>query len=239
MKLDKHYSTATTFSKIAMLPDTWRKWHLQTIFRDFTATVPENLLPYAYQNTEQWHYINLPYPTTTSCQTIQTNVTWAIPMLEQSLHHSRNENQQAVIMVLLEHLVGDSEQPLHAISRVNKQCQSDRGGNQFCLRMNSQGRCTKNLHSLWDNAVGFLRPHQNIQRTAFRLEQRYPKTDFAKFLQNTTPLNWSKINLSYATFIYSLPEDEKPSPSYYREGQAIATTQLALAGYRLAAMLNT
>ena len=240
MKLDKHYPTATTFAKIAMLPDTWRKWHLQTIFRDFSAPVPTNLLRYAFKNTQGWHYINLPYPTTSLCHTIQPqNVTWAIPTLEQSMRHSQDENQQAVIMVLLEHLVGDSEQPLHAISRVNNQCQNDRGGNQFCLRMNSRGRCTKNLHSLWDNAVGFLKPHQNIQRTAFRLEQRYPKTEFTSRLQNASPLSWAKTNLGYAAFIYGLPENEKPSPSYYREGQAIATTQLTLAGYRLATLLNT
>jgi hypothetical protein len=239
MKLDKHYPTATTFAKIALLPDTWRKWHLQTIFRDFSASVPQNLLPYAYQNTQGWHYINLPYPTTSLCRTIQpNNVTWAIPILEQSMHQSHDENQQAVIMVLLEHFVGDSEQPLHAISRVNNQCQDDRGGNQFCLRMNARGRCTKNLHSLWDNAVGFIKPHQDIQRAAFRLEQRYPKTEFTSQLHNTNPLSWAKTNLGYAAFIYSLSENEKPTPAYYREGQTIAATQLALAGYRLAALLN-
>src|ERR1700733_3262176 len=54
-KLDRNFSDASTFAKVAMLPDTWRKWRLATIFSDFDAPLPLNLIPFGNENTQQWH----------------------------------------------------------------------------------------------------------------------------------------------------------------------------------------
>jgi hypothetical protein len=145
-KLNRQFPDSTTFAKIAMLPDTWRKWHLRTIFQHFDAPLPLNLLFYSNSNTSTWHYINQPYPNDAHCQTIQgQNVAWAIPLLEQDFLREKNPQEQTVLMVLLEHFVGDSTQPLHDLSHVNSNCQEDAGGNAFCLKFNATGGCTKNL----------------------------------------------------------------------------------------------
>jgi hypothetical protein len=73
---------------------------------------------------------------------------------------------------------------------------------------------------------------------AYRLEQTLPQSMFTTQLQNTSPLAWVRTNYGYASFIYNLSQDTKPSPAYYQEGQVIAKTQLVLAGYRLAQFLN-
>ncbi len=57
-------------------------------------------------------------------------------------------------MVFLEHFVGDIHQPLHVISRITNGCAEDKGGNDFCFRESKTSYCRKNLHALWDNALG-------------------------------------------------------------------------------------
>lgn len=47
-------------------------------------------------------------------------------------------------------------------------------------------------------------------------------------------MSWANTNYGYAGFIYSLPPSQKLSPAYYHQGQVMATSQKAIAGYRLA-----
>lgn len=238
-KMDRQFTNASTFAKVAELPDVWRKWHFGTILQKFNAPVPLSMLLDADDPTESWHFINLPYPLNSHCSSGNSeNVVWAIQNLKTAYPKSTNSNSQAVIMVLEEHYIGDIHQPLHTISRIDSTCKNDEGGNDFCIRYGKNGTCTKNLHSLWDSAVGFIKPHANIEATALDLEQLYPKSEFVKELDDTNPMDWAKANLADADFIYSLPEGQKPPPAYYQEGQLIAKKQLALAGYRLANVLN-
>ncbi len=238
-KLDQKYATASTFAKIAIMPDVWRKWKLQTIFTALHAPLPNNLLPYANQATQSLHFINLAYPAKTACLTVKPyNVVWAINQIQIGLKETNNINAQAVLMTLEEHYVGDVHQPLHVLTNVNGGCRGDAGGNDFCLKTNGSGQCTKSLHSVWDNGVGYIKPKMNIAKTANRLERLYPKSQFAEQLQDNNAMSWAKTNYGYASFIYHLPPGQKPSPEYYHQGQVLATTQMALAGYRLAKLLD-
>lgn len=240
-KLDNYYPDTPVFAKIAELPDVWRKDNLGTIFSDNNSLPPLKLLLYSVVPTRTMHFINLPYPENSQCQETQPfNVVWAINKLESSFNSTTNQNAQAVLMVLEEHYIGDIHQPLHTISRVNNSCQNDEGGNDFCIRWNSyHDRCSKSLHSLWDSGVGYLHPYENIQSDANDLGHLYPKSQFSEELKDTKPMDWARANYAYANFIYSLTEGEKPTPQYYQQGQAIAKRQMALAGYRLADILNS
>lgn len=239
--LVKYYPNASTFAKIAELPDVWRKENLWVIFTNNITIPPFNLLLYSLVSTRSFHYINLPYPASSQCQEFQPfNVVWAINKLETSFHSAKSANTQAVLMVLEEHYIGDIHQPLHTISRVDNNCNNDEGGNDFCIRWNSyHDKCFKSLHSLWDSGVGYIYPNENVQSIVYDLEQQYPKSQFVDNLQDTDPMDWAKANYSYANFIYSLTEGERPTPQYYQQGQSIAKKQLALAGYRLAEVLNS
>lgn len=238
-KLDRNYSNASTFAKIALLPDVWRKWHLGTIFTANDALPPLSMILYSASSTEAWHFINLPYPASSSCNEIQPeNVAWAISKIETAFPTTKMTNTQAVLMVLEEHYIGDIYQPLHTISRVDSLCNNDEGGNEFCIRYGEGSRCSKSLHALWDSGVGYLRPKENILSLAYELQQLNPKNTFSTKLVDNNPMDWAKDNYAYADFIYSLEEGEKPTPDYYQQGQFIAKKQLALAGYRLAEVLN-
>jgi hypothetical protein len=239
-KLKRQYPTASTFAQLAIMPDVWRQWRVGRLLQTFHATLPINFLLYGNQSTANWHFITRPYPATSNCNSIKPqNIVWAIQSLESDLHHQKNDDTEAMLMVLEEHYMGDIHEPLHTLTKMTATCTGDKGGNDFCLKLNKKGRCVKNLHQLWDSAVGYLKPHTNIAQTAWALEQRYQKIQFSTQLNDNNPHDWAKANYQYANFIYGLQEYQKPNAAYYREGQDIATEQMALAGYRLANALNS
>ena len=54
-------------------------------------------------------------------------------------------------MRLLIHFVGDAHQPLHAVTRINKNYPNgDKGGNDFNLPYHYNA---KELHAVWDNVL--------------------------------------------------------------------------------------
>lgn len=255
-QLNKRYFSASTFAKVAMLPDMWRHWKVVTLFKKYQAPLPNALVPYQATSTAIWHYRDTSYPTNASCQLNfkQQNVVWAIqllsPLLKQALQSAQQaetmsaqamyQNQAAIIMILLTHYVGDLHQPLHTFGHITYGCQTDEGGNDFCLKENKQGKCTKNLHQLWDTGVGYIKPKMNIASTAYQLEKRYPLSSFSSAqIKDFIPERWAKTNLGDAPFIYSLSTYQAPTPNYYQQGQTIATTQIVLAGYRLAYILQS
>jgi len=237
-RLNRNYKGVSTFAKIAVLPDNWRNWKLGTIFQHFDAPVPNSLKDYMNKRTASWHFINQPFPNTT-CHTIKPkNVVWALQNIIYTLSHEKNQNAQAVLLILLAHLVGDANQPLHTISKVDSQCRGDKGGNLYCLREGRGRKCRKNLHQLWDYAVGFLKSRKNFLNESIKLQERYPKSAFPEVAITSRPDEWVKQEYRYAPFIYSTPKFQKPSPAYYRKGQQIAQRQITLAGYRLAYLLD-
>ncbi|MBY0544489.1 MAG: S1/P1 nuclease [Gammaproteobacteria bacterium] len=255
-QLNAHYPTASTFAKDAMLPDMWRNWKLATLFKKYQAPLPTTLIPYQSQSTATWHYRDTPYPSNTSCQLTSKNqnVVQAIqllsPLFKQSLQsveqaqtmslQAMYRNQAAILLILLTHYVGDIHQPLHTFGKLTQGCQTDEGGNNFCLNENAKGKCTQNLHALWDKGAGYLKPKMNIADSAHQLEMRYPRSSFSsEQIAVFSPEKWAKTNLGYAAFIYSAAPYQKPTPQYYQQGQVIANTQIVLAGYRLAYIIQS
>lgn len=252
-ELNTKYYSASSFAKMALLPDVWKNWKLETLFQHYMAPLPQNLSPYAKYSTKTWHYVDNAYPNMQICSLPKPNITTILPLLEtdltlakanidsaQAMHQKEIAmNQAGLTLILVSHLVGDSHQPLHTFGKTNTYCQSDKGGNNFCLKLSKSGKCSKNLHQLWDNGVGFIKPKMNIEQTAYKLEHRYPINSFdAKLLTNTNSLEWTTENMSLAPFVYDISPNQPIKSDYYKEGQDMATRQLALAGYRLAYILK-
>lgn len=237
-KLNRYYPNASDFAKLAMMPDVWRKWKLATLFNKFNANIPLNLILYSNQNTASWHFVDACYPKNLYCMPYERkNAIWAINKIESDLASKNNEQTEALLMVLLEHYIGDIHQPLHTITNIATNPLGDRGGNDFCIKINKNGRCTKNLHSLWDSGVGYLKPRENIQEVAYDIQQNYPINKIPNQKENNSQ-RWANESYQYAPFIYRLEKNTGPSKDYYMNGQNIAKSQIALAGYRLARALN-
>lgn len=233
-----HYSGVSTLAKLAVLPDIWRNWKLQSIFRKFNAPLPTALAPYAFKRTAKWHFVNQPYPNSL-CHTVQSkNVVWAIATIKTALHETTNARSKTILLIFLAHLTADAHQPLHAISQVNQRCDGDKGGNLFCLSSPSGHYCRNNLHHLWDTGVGFLKGRVNYQKKIERLNRFYvlltTQNNDNNPMNSLDPNAWVKAELKDADFIYTTPMYSRPNPTYYRQGQAIATRQMYLAAHRLA-----
>ncbi len=51
-QLNQNYPSASSLAKIALLPDKWRQWKLETIFERFNAPLPKNLTAFKNQKTQ-------------------------------------------------------------------------------------------------------------------------------------------------------------------------------------------
>jgi len=149
-----------------------------------------------------------------------------------------DSRQAAYDLPWLEHLAGDVHQPLHLTSRfLRSQPQGDAGGNFVFVE---PGRT---LHSLWDDAAA---PRDlsddGIVRYAREITADYP----AGAAVSLDPLVWATESFELdksAVYTFGLKTGSKEHPLIlpprYEEGaKRIARQRVALAGYRLAEVLN-
>ena len=193
---------------------------------------PKPLLP-GFPDMEMhqnWHYINVPFDTSG-----RTAPEPAIPNVMTAINVILSEPMSGYNMAWLVHLVGDVHQPLHCVSRFSgrhldentKADRGDLGGNLFVI-----DDPAKNLHKLWDDALPAADFQTDLPASADSLVQLGTNT-------------WVRESAELArSFVYTLGPDSPGSPAprvppEYRETmQKTARERIALAGYRLAAILN-
>jgi hypothetical protein len=155
-----------------------------------------------------------------------------ISMFKQVLG-DQNASQADRIEALkfLVHFVGDIHQPLHAV-------EEGRGGNdihvvEFGSPQCGKGRC--NFHFVWDTA---LIEHTGLSEEDYvtRLEQLIA----ARNLQSKatgTPEDWANESYRWAQKVW-LNEGGSVDEAYYQSNIGVVDERLALAGLRLASLLN-
>lgn len=142
------------------------------------------------------------------------------------------------VRVLL-HVVGDLHQPLHAADQYSREHPTgDRGGNLFYLGHNP---IAGNLHAYWDKGGGFLESNgpvgdEQLQSLAQKIEAKWPCDER---MASASSKAWSEESFQVAVEVaYSIKPSEKPSQSYQEQVQTVTEQRLALAGCRLAKLLN-
>lgn len=166
-----------------------------------------------------------------------------MPALRTALTGS-SPGDAAVALAWIIHLVGDIHQPLHSSSRITPlDPDGDRGGNDFEL-----AGSPRNLHSFWDGVI--TRNHRQRQgetpdnyllRVASDIASRNPRSQFDAALAVTDVGAWARESLTLAqnrAYRRPLRRDRQPTASYNQSALTAAEPRIALAGYRLAAMLN-
>lgn len=192
---------------------------------------------------DAWHYIDLPSnlsPSKGFAQVDRHNVVWAIGQSAQVVgsHHS-TPFEKALFLHFLIHFVGDIHQPLHCISLVSQQFPSgDKGGNLFYIR----GVDSDNLHHYWDQGAGILvhlKRYRQIEAFATDIEADYPRRLFVRELAETDPKAWALASYQQAKEnVYVSLVEGQITRKYQERAQKLSRQQIALAGYRLALMLN-
>ena len=203
-----------------------------------------------------WHYVDYPFfdgvpenpKVGPGADNALARINWAINTLREGAGSPKRE---AELTGFLFHLIGDVHQPLHATARVTAaHPDGDQGGNLFKIQMPPDAHIA-NLHSFWDaagGAFGFQSPKRPLDQAgkdrilalAQGVMKDYP-ADSMPESKNLDPHDWVMESYALARDVTykNIKEGATPSQGYTDEAQKLCRKRLALAGYRLAGVLNT
>ena len=215
-----------------------------------------------------WHYIDLPigdkrpesvddvrvYKDENSSNVCDALENKCLPALRSK---SSTDAEKARALAMLLHLAGDIHQPLHAVGVAA-------GGNRIAIvelpSADPNWRVT-NLHAFWDNAyryenkagsVAIAVPFSDLPRTALPIGSGVAKELASRFeaedapgaddVAETRPAAWA-LESNRIAADFAIPASDAPSPwtvtpEYAAKASDISRHRLALAGWRIAAILN-
>jgi hypothetical protein len=185
-----------------------------------------------------WHFIDTPFTTDgTALPAIATpNAQERIALFRTVLGSTSADRLKSYDMTWLLHLVGDVHQPLHASTRVSSiDPEGDAGGNLVKLD------CSKcELHFFWDDLLG----KQNNLKTVMKAARKLPKAQPA-LAANSDEKDWmAESFIAAQQAVYAPPIGAGNGPftltmEYKKNAGKLAKLRVALAGARLANLLNT
>ncbi len=222
--MQQQYTNTDTFLKMAYWPDAIRTQRIET----FT----------------HWHYIDYPFTTdgTPLKNTIDTdNAVWALNHIKVIVKNTHaNPYERTRFLAFLVHIVGDLHQPLHSVTLISKSHpDGDRGGNEYIVRYNNE---RIKLHTLWDSGINLFDKNntkEKAQALSAMIIAAYPRNAFSKEVEDVDPEHWAKESAEVAQKnAYNTPENQALSNQYVKTNTDLAERQIALAGYRLATLLN-
>jgi hypothetical protein len=155
---------------------------------------------------------------------------------ERLANTSLDRADRAIALKFLVHLVGDLHQPFHALS-------VERGGNGIPVSAFGSPNCAYddgtarrcNLHMIWDTTLIGHRGLTDTQYLAALGPQLTRPRDSARL--NSSPKDWAVESHDLAIAALLKP-DADAGDAYFRTQIAVIDERLALAGLRLAALLN-
>jgi hypothetical protein len=168
--------------------------------------------------------------------------------LDKVIRSNASNEEKAIAIAWLEHLIGDLHQPLHTTARVlgGDNDKGDQGGNLFSLR--PKGSKEKlNLHSFWDEILEQTSPNtadlcegDYLGPIGDSIIKEFPYAAVKSRLADDKYDVWEKESVDIATTqVYKdVKRYENPSDKYKKKALGIARERLALAGYRLADLFN-
>src|SRR5258708_6792801 len=187
-----------------------------------------------------WHFTDVPFSPdgTRLVQPVPPNVQTQIAAFRAALRSpSVNADVKSYDLVWLEHLVGDVHQPLHATSRFTHDLpDGDDGGNRVALCADP---CRGELHAFWDNVLGTSESLATIRSTAARLAAMPVDAG------SGSEAAWVTESFEEAKrSVYVPPVGVGAGPftldgAYKTNAKQVAEKRIAIAGARLAALLNT
>ena len=142
---------------------------------------------------------------------------------------SREQRAEALKFVV--HFVGDIHQPMHAVKEAE-------GGNKIRVQFigsNHCGRYDCNLHGVWDTSM-ILHTGLNRPGYAEHLEQVL-KAEKLETDAGGTPEQWANDSLRLVKAAW-VQDGANLDEQYYRKEITVVDKQMALAGLRLARLLN-
>jgi hypothetical protein len=218
-------------------------------------------------NHPQWHYIDIPFEDGAQAPAAsESNPSQPGNVVEALLHciaelkdRATSDDQKAIDLCWIEHLLGDIHQPLHAATHYSPQFpKGDAGGNSaIVLRDPPYPDSRENLHLVWDSLPGDFKSEFIDQYIAngLRGDPSYSRERLKSFLNTTDFAVWARQSHALAVeYAYLNGKLEVASgrtgapttqpipglpPGYLKQAERVAMQQVALSGYRLADLLNS
>ena len=206
-----------------------------------------------------WHFVDNGFTSdhSTVPSTPKPNAATQIVALRQDIASDEGDVLKSYDLIWLLHLVGDIHQPLHGSTRYYANI-SDIGGNDVKIKLTTamkkqfEGTQSKTaptkLHEFWDDLPGEGQPAAALDDAAAFADPLPAAPTSA--VSEIDPANWTSDSFvmakkdAYKTPIGKAPTPPAPSTSYamttvyYNRAMKDAKSQIALAGARLAKLLN-
>jgi hypothetical protein len=213
---------------------------------DLPPNSPEASANIGYTDLEMhkyWHFVNTPFSTdgTTLPALPAPNAMTQIAALRKDLASDEPDALKSYDLVWLLHLTGDIHQPLHSSNRISQDAKrGDGGGNSVKIDVDPN-----DLHGYWDNLLG-VGDTENFM-VAVAAGQKLSAAD-ATAAADLNEADWANESFTLAkSDVYVNPPIGAglgpftigSNPGYAAASLKIAQTRVALAGARLAAVLNT
>lgn len=188
-------------------------------------------------DTVRWHFVNIPYWATNynsnrDCAPA-TGGDCVINAIARSravlTNCSAARERRLEALKYLVHFVGDVHQPLHTIDR------DDEGGNKVAVTFFDT---PMSLHGVWD--FGLIEKYTyDWGQYVTSLENNWLQGKDIRALEGGNSVDWAlQAHAAAVNVAYVLPEDLRLGEDYYERALPIVDQQLALAGIRLARVLN-
>lgn len=231
--------------------------HAKQTFNHYNEALDKQYEPQDFVNVSNWldelhqsdvhwfskmHYLNWFFSEDGSpLPAIQeVNAVWAVDEAIKVLQSPRaSDFDKGLSLRILIHVLGDLHQPLHVATRVSQKYPAgDRGGNLVKLGKNA---IASNLHFYWDSGGGYFIPNiqysnEQIKNMAQQIETLRPCNPDEMV---NDPNQWANESHELALKVaYKINEGEVPDKQYQEKTQAIAEERMAIAGCRLASLLN-
>jgi hypothetical protein len=188
-----------------------------------------------------WHFVDTPFTRDGSqLPAIPTpNAGERIALFRGVLASGSDDNLKSYDLCWLLHLVGDVHQPLHCTTRVSSaDLDGDSGGNDVTLDGSPD-----ELHAFWDAVLG-TGSDKTIATAVIKAAGKLAAPD-ATLAAETSEQKWIQESFQIAeTNVYISPIESDNGPftltsSYKKAAKTLAQKQVALAGARLANLLNS
>jgi hypothetical protein len=199
------------------------------------------------RETYSWHFVDIPWNANAFSGTRDCSHPYALLAQIQDRHdcvvdkilefqrvlsdHNASRSERNEALKFLVHFVADLHQPMHAVGEA-------RGGNDIHVSEFGRTECGGrpcNLHFLWD--IGLI---EHARRSELEYAAHIESSILQANLQNRasgTPEDWANESFKLAHQVW-LNNGDSVDEHYYRQNIGILDERLALAGLRLAKLLN-
>jgi len=161
--------------------------------------------------------------------------------------HYNEADGKSIALRLLIHFMGDIHQPLHCLTRLDKEFpQGDKGGNSFPLKSHDG---VDELHALWDTLIylnhnSYSLPFTSSTWTSFGTETNNIAGKFSFSSTQTNNINFYSIaqesfKIGSSGVYKNINMNDVVSQSYIDTNLPIAEQQMVLGGLRLAHLMTT